>query len=169
MRTLSWPAFISSNMTTFLVISSSVSYPCRADYVLFPECSLLRLKFFLDEGVPDSVAVVLRESGHDATVLRESGVPTGSPDQVVATFAEVSESILVALDGDMKRIARGNGVNPSRFGRLNLLKLSCPEPMAVSRLKEAMSLIEHEWTINQGQRSRRLFVEIGINVMRTCR
>ena len=129
----------------------------------------LRLKFFLDEGVPDSVARTLRDKGHEATVLRESGVATGSSDQVVATFAEVTDSILVALDRDMKQIAKLAGVGNGRFTRLNLLKLSCPEPMAAKRVADAMSLIEHEWTIEQGKRTRRIYVEIGISVMRTWR
>lgn len=129
----------------------------------------LCLKFFLDEGVPDSVARTLREFGHDATVLRQSGVARGSSDQVVATFAEVSESILVALDGDMKQLAKDNGVGNGRFKKLNLLKLSCAEPIAARRVRDAMSLIEHEWMIDKRKDSRRLFVEIATNVIRTWR
>lgn len=129
----------------------------------------VNLKFFLDEGVPDSVARTLRESGHAAIILRESGVARGSSDQVVATFAEVSESILVALDGDMKQLAKDNGVGNGRFKKLNLLKLSCGEVAAAGRVKDAMSLIEHEWLIEQKDRSRRLFIEIGQSVIRTWR
>lgn len=109
----------------------------------------VRLKFFLDEGVPDSVARTLRNFGHEATVLRDSGIARGSADPVVATFAEVSESILVALDGDMKQLAKANGVGKGRFRTLNLLKISCCEPTAANRIKEAMSLIEHEWMVEK--------------------
>lgn len=130
---------------------------------------VLKLKFFLDEGVPDAVARVLRECGHEATVLRESGVARGSSDQVVATFAEISDSILVALDGDMKQLARDNGVGAARFAKLNLLKLSCPEPIAAARIKETMSLIEHEWNVDQKDRTRKLFVEISTSIIRTWR
>jgi predicted nuclease of predicted toxin-antitoxin system len=128
-----------------------------------------RLKFLLDESVPDSVARALRAFGHEATVLRESGVARGSPDQVVATFAEVSDSILVALDGDMKQLAKDNGFGHGRFKKLNLLKLSCAEPAASGRVTEAMSLIEHEWNVDRKLRTRRLFVEIAASVMRTWR
>jgi predicted nuclease of predicted toxin-antitoxin system len=128
-----------------------------------------KLKFFLDEGVPDSVARALRDSGHDAVLLRESGVARGSSDQVVCAFAEVSDSILVALDGDMKQLAKDNGVGGGRFKRLNLLKLSCGEPNASKRVLQALSLIEHEWAVDKQERERRLYVEIGIAVIRSYR
>jgi predicted nuclease of predicted toxin-antitoxin system len=127
------------------------------------------LKFFLDEGVPDSVAVVIRDRGHQAVLLRESGVARGSPDQVVCAFAEATDAILVALDADMKRVAQGYGAGAGRFRRLNLLKLSCAEPNAARRVREAMSLIEHEWLVERPGRGRKLFVEIGIDVIRTMR
>jgi predicted nuclease of predicted toxin-antitoxin system len=129
----------------------------------------VRLKFFLDEGVPDSVADTLEDSGHEAIKLRESGVARGSPDQIDCTFAEISESILVAFDGDMKQLAKENGASGRRFKRLNLLKLSCPEPTASTRIEGAISLIEHEWALDRSADHRRLFVEIGINIIRTYR
>lgn len=129
----------------------------------------LNMRFFLDEGVPDAVARTFRDFGHEAIILRESGLARGSSDQVVCTFAEVSDCILVALDGDMKQLARSNGIGAGRFAKLNLLKISCVEPAAADRVKEAMSLIEHEWQIDPGERTRRLFVEIGALVIRTCR
>jgi hypothetical protein len=88
---------------------------------------------------------------------------------VVCAFAEVSASILVALDGDMKRIAQGFGVGAGRFRRLNLLKLSCFEPVAARRVGEAMSLIEHEWLVPRPDGERQLFVEISACTIRTNR
>jgi predicted nuclease of predicted toxin-antitoxin system len=113
----------------------------------------LALTFFLDEGVPDSVAQVIRDSSHEAMLLRQSAVARGSPDQVVCAFAEATDAILVAIDGDMKRIAQGHGAGAGRFRSLNLLKLSCAEPDAAQRVREAMSLIEHEWQIEPIQQS----------------
>lgn len=69
----------------------------------------------------------------------------------------------------MKQLAKDNGVGNGRFKKLNLLKLSCAEPIAASRVKEAMSLIEHEWMVEKKEDSRRLFVEIATNVIRTWR
>ena len=127
-----------------------------------------RLRFFLDESIPDSVAFVLRDEGHEAILLRESGLARGSPDPLVCAFAEVNDSILVAIDADMKIIAQQQGIGKGRFRNLNLLKISCPEPKAASRVKGALSLILHEWDIGQA-RQRRLFVEIQSNVIRTVR
>lgn len=74
----------------------------------------------------------------------------------------------MALDGDMKKLAKGHGAGAGRFSRLNLLKLSCPEPQAARRVSEALSLILHEWQLGEG-RERQLYVEIGNSVIRTFR
>ena len=79
------------------------------------------------------------------------------------------DRILVAHDGDMKGLAKRHGVTNGRFKSLSLLKLSCSEPRAVDRLRQAMSLIEHEWQVSQQKRARRLYVEIGTEVIRTFR
>jgi predicted nuclease of predicted toxin-antitoxin system len=84
------------------------------------------LKFFLDEGVPDSVGRVFEEAGHQAIFLRDSDLARGSADPVVCVYAAEIEAILVALDGDIKRLAQSHGVGAGRFRRLNLLKLSLP-------------------------------------------
>ena len=126
------------------------------------------LRFFLDEGVPDSVGRVLREGGHEVIVLREA-MARGAPDVLVCAVAEANDAILVALDGDMREIARSHGVSKGRFRRLSLVKLSCPEPQAAARIREALSLIEHEWAVSQTKAARRLFVEIGAHVMRSWR
>jgi predicted nuclease of predicted toxin-antitoxin system len=118
--------------------------------------------------VPDSVGIALKNAGHEATFLRNSGLAIGSADPIVSVYAIESESILVALDGDMKKLAQSRGIGAGRFRSLNLLKLSCPEPTAANRIKEALSLIEHEWRIGEGS-VRRLFVEIQPTVIRTVR
>jgi hypothetical protein len=69
----------------------------------------------------------------------------------------------------MKRIARGQGAGGARFRQLNLVKLSCSEPDAARRVREAMSLLEHEWQAERPDGARRLFVEIGIRTIRTHR
>jgi predicted nuclease of predicted toxin-antitoxin system len=43
----------------------------------------LRIKFFVDNCVPDSVGRVLQDAGHDVILLRESIAPD-SPDLLVA-------------------------------------------------------------------------------------
>lgn len=99
----------------------------------------------------------------------EDVVTRGSRDELVCIAAEANEALLVAFDNDMKQLARRHGVAPPRFKRLNLLKFECEEPRAADRLGEAMSLLEHEWEIRARFPSRRVFVVIGRNVIRTHR
>lgn len=129
--------------------------------------SSVKLRFLLDEGVPVSVATVLKENGHE--VLPHWDVlARGSPDLAVCAAAEINDCILVACDKDMKQIAKRSGVTGSRFSKLSLLQLSCFEPIAAPRVKEALSLILHEWEVG-ATRERRLFVIVGDAVIRTNR
>lgn len=93
----------------------------------------------------------------------------GSNDIMVCTAAQANDAVLVAFDKDMKTLAKRWGVGAERFKRLNLIRFSCKKPMGVERLKQAMSLIEHEWQISDAKAARRLFVEIGTDVIRTYR
>ncbi len=126
------------------------------------------LKLFLDEGVPDSVGRVFEEHGHKVTYLNRTLV-RGSSDQLVCAIADINEAVLVALDGDMKAIAKANGVGAGRYLKLGLIKLSCKEPKAAERVRSAMSLIEHEWNYGILNRHRRIFIEIGDLAIRTYR
>lgn len=126
------------------------------------------LKLFLDEGVPDSVGRAFMEAGHQVAFLNKT-LARGSSDQLVCAIAQINDAILVALDGDMKRIAQGHGVGSGRFRRLGLIKLSCYEPDAARRVRGAMSLIEHEWVFTEGSTGRRIFVEISDTVIRSFR
>jgi predicted nuclease of predicted toxin-antitoxin system len=126
------------------------------------------LKLLLDEGVPDSVGRIFQEFGHHVTYLNRSPA-RGEKDHFVCRLADLNESILVALDGDMKRIARDHGVGAGRYLKLGLIKLSCKEPRAAERVKSAMSLIEHEWMHGESNPHRKIFVEIGDLVIRTYR
>ena len=127
-----------------------------------------KLRFFLDEGVADSVGVFLEGEGHFVIRLRES-ITTGSKDPLVCVAAEANDAILVAHDADMKGLTKRYGVSNGRFKRLSLIKLSVPEPRAVDRLREAISLIEHEWEISETKAARRLFIDIMRDVIRTMR
>jgi predicted nuclease of predicted toxin-antitoxin system len=126
------------------------------------------LRLFLDEGVPDSVGHAFMDAGHQVAFLNKT-LARGSSDQLVCAIADINDAILVALDGDMKRIAQQYGVGGRRFLRLGLIKLSCYEPSAAERVRMAMSLIEHEWMVTEGQEGRRIFVEISDKVIRTFR
>lgn len=128
----------------------------------------MELKFFLDEGVPRSVGQCLEERGHEVIYFEDAAVRS-SPDPVVATISMENNAILVALDGDMRTLARQHGVGRARYKRLSLLKLSCSETQAASRVRKAISLIEHEWALDSEPSTRRIFIEIGTNVIRIYR
>jgi len=115
-----------------------------------------------------SVGRSLFEAGHEVIYFKDAAIP-GSPDQLVCAVSESNEAILVALDGDMRQIARQRGVGHKRFRRLSLIKLSCRESHAAKRIGEAMSLIEHEWDVSSREALRRIFIEIGNGFIRTAR
>jgi predicted nuclease of predicted toxin-antitoxin system len=118
--------------------------------------------------VPDAVGRAFEERGHDVTYGNRS-LPRGSPDQLVCIAAINAGAILVAADHDMRTIARSHGVGNQRFKSLNLLKLSCRKPEAADKVRQAMSLIEHEWQCNDAAVGRRLFVELSASVIRIVR
>ena len=88
---------------------------------------------------------------------------------MVCAIADINDAILVALDGDMKRIAQSYGIGARTYLKMGLIKLSCFEPEAAQRVRAAMSLIEHEWNVSEGSTGRRIFVEISDKVMRSHR
>lgn len=126
------------------------------------------LRVFLDEGVPVSVGAVFEESGYRAIRHGES-LPQGASDFRVATAAQLAGAVLVAIDNDMKRLAGRYGSADPRYTTLNLIKIACSEPLAASRTKQAMSLIELEWRFACEKPSRRLYLEIGPHHIRTFR
>lgn len=126
------------------------------------------LRLFLDEGVPDFVGHAFMEFGHEVAFLNKS-LARGSSDHLVCAIADINDAILVALDGDMKRLAQSYGVGSGRFLKLGLIKLSCFEPDAAARVRSAMTLIEHEWNITAGYEGRRVFIEISDKVIRSFR
>jgi predicted nuclease of predicted toxin-antitoxin system len=135
---------------------------------LLPKPDDLVLHLMLDEGVPDAVGRVFEERGHVVTFGNRS-LPRGSPDQLVCVAAMNAGAILVAADHDMRTIARAHGLGNERYKSLNLLKLSCRKPEAAEKVKQAMSLIEHEWQCNEAAVGRRLFMELSASVIRINR
>lgn len=101
-------------------------------------------------------------------LLREQ-LARGSADQLVCAASIALDAILIALDGDMKKIMRENGMGSGEFKRLSLVKLSCSEPDAAERLKYALSLIEHEWRIPKENNQRKIFIEKGSSFIKTNR
>ena len=123
----------------------------------------------LDQNVPDSVAPVFEEHGHEVIFLRDI-LPTDTSDQVVADVSETEGAILVTCDKDFKRIAPRIPLGQrQRFQRLSRISLDCPEPQAANRVRAAMVFIEAEYAIAQAANDPRMIVTIGREVMRTHR
>lgn len=110
----------------------------------------------------------LGDRGHAVTYMQDVMV-RGSPDALVAEIAQRNDAILVAIDKDMRQIAKKHGIGSLRFGRLHLLQFRCTEPQAVHRVKEATELIELEWDIACSKSARRFWVEVGDSYIRTHR
>jgi predicted nuclease of predicted toxin-antitoxin system len=127
-----------------------------------------KLRVFLDEGVPTAVAKTFKAHGHDVVPF-EGTVKRGSQDALVCRAAEANDAILVAFDKDMKAAARRFGIGSERFKRLSLIHFQCPEPMASMRLEEAMSFVEHEWSVRSRKSARQLYVDIATHVLRSHR
>ena len=128
------------------------------------------LRVLLDAGVPDSVGRVFEQRGHIAIYHREV-LPEGAPDEVVCAAALENEAILIACDGDMKRLVKRYGTAPdsARFAKLNLIRIGCNGVLASQRTDQAMTLIEHEWAFSALKAARRLWVDIAPHAIRSHR
>lgn len=116
------------------------------------------------------MARMLQELGH-FVILHRDALSAGSPDELVCATALANEAILIAIDADMKRLAKQYGVTPQgdRFNRLSIIRICCNETQAAERLRQALSLIEHEWTFSEGKVARRLWVDVASHFIRTNR
>lgn len=104
------------------------------------------------------------------SIARKNRSKFNSPDTLVAAVSEANNAILVTMDSDFKAIAARTGIGHRRYRKLSLIRFEkCRESQAAKRLASALSLIEHEWRIGNGQRDRRMFVVIGSTVIRTHR
>jgi predicted nuclease of predicted toxin-antitoxin system len=127
------------------------------------------IKFFIDQNVPDSVGVALRNRGHHVTLLREV-IPTASPDPLVASTALLNRAVLVSFDRDFDQ-KRAESQIGHRHNKLSRIILKCREPEAAPRVGIAMSLIEAEWRLMRSKAGtqKRMMIEIlglGIKTVR---
>ncbi|MER8712858.1 DUF5615 family PIN-like protein [Mesorhizobium sp. M0228] len=129
-----------------------------------------KIRVFLDAGVPDSVGGVFAKHGCKV-IYHRNALPERTPDEAVCAAALENKAILVAIDGDMKQIAKRYGVTPKgdRFDTLSVIRLCCNEVLAAKRLEQAMSLIQHEWGFSEQKPTRRMWVDVGPHHMRSNR
>jgi predicted nuclease of predicted toxin-antitoxin system len=127
------------------------------------------MRFFKDQNVPESVARVLEDSGYEVVRLRQKTAPS-APDALVAAVAEANSAILVTNDRDFKAIVSRTGIGQRRFRSLSLIRFEkCREARMASRIRQFISLIEHEWGVGGGERDRRMFIVICDSVVRSHR
>lgn len=127
-----------------------------------------RLRVFVDQCVPDSAGHAFLDAGHEVQFLRER-LATSSDDLLVAAVALANEAILLSLDRDFKKIATRLQFSQRKLRTLSLIKLSCRESQAKSRLALGMSLIEHEYDVMLATPGARLFIEVQKDCIRTYR
>lgn len=124
----------------------------------------------LDAGVPHSVGSAFDYAGHEVIYYHDV-LADGAKDDLVAITAINNSAILVALDKDMKQLAKRFGVanNNDRFARLSIIRLCCNETQCANRIAQTASLIEHEWDYTTEMAARRLWIDVGSHWVRTNR
>lgn len=131
--------------------------------------TVLVIRFFLDENVPDSVAGFLRGKGHGVFLAREI-VPAGSPDPLVATISEENDWVLVSADHDFDKIApRIPKGHKARFRKLSRISLQCSEHQAAQRPEEFFEYVVLEYQRTRSLSDQRMFITIqssGLKIVR---
>jgi hypothetical protein len=102
------------------------------------------IPFFTDNNVPDSVGHSILAAGHELTRLRQV-MPHNSEDKSVAAACVMSGLVLVSFDNDFNGIAERLNMSQTAARGLHRIDMQCFEPDGASRIRDAMSLIEHEW------------------------
>lgn len=98
-----------------------------------------RLRFFIDQNVPDSIGAYLQGRGHSVYRLRHH-ISENSPDPVVGMTALKAGRILVSWDRDFN----GQRFQQERFGTLSRIGLSGPGPSLLPAIKEHIQIVEFQ-------------------------
>lgn len=124
----------------------------------------------LDAGVPDSVGKIFSDAGYEV-ILHRDVLPDRTPDEIVCITAVESAAVLVAIDHDMKQLARQYGVTPSgdKHKTLNIIRVCCNEVSAAARVGQALPLILLEWDFCCAKTARRMWVDVGPHFIKTHR
>lgn len=121
-----------------------------------------KLRFFLDNNVPDSIGRYLQGRGHSVYRQRHH-IGTDSPDPVVGMTALQAQRILVTWDKDFN----SQRFRQPRFARLNVLSLSGDGPTLLQAVKEHIVALEFHFprTPNNGRLA--IFIKTGNFRLRT--
>jgi predicted nuclease of predicted toxin-antitoxin system len=127
-----------------------------------------RLRFFIDNCVPDSVGQVLIAEGHDVIFQRDV-MARDAADPVVAVASAENDAILISLDKDFREIATRFNVSQRRLRKLSRIDIACPEPQAAARIRAGLPLIVWEWEQAQARADGRIFIVVQGNAFKTVR
>ena len=124
----------------------------------------------LDEGAPADIGTPFVSCNHRVIQFSDVLSPSAK-DSVVAATAIQNNAVLIAVDRDMRQLAKrwGSPGEGSRYSRLNLIFISCNSALAPKRVRYAMSLIEHEWKIACQKVSRAMWITINPHDIRCHR
>lgn len=107
--------------------------------------ALAPIPFFTDHNIPDGVGRMILACGHELTRLRDV-MPTDTKDPLVAISSARGGQVLISQDTDFKGIAERLRVSQSKYANmLHRIDIRCEAPQAAVRMRDMMSLIEHEW------------------------
>ena len=115
----------------------------------------LKLHFFLDNNVPDSIGRYLQRRGHSVQRQRFY-IPADSPDPLVAATALNAGRILISQDRDFN----SQRFQQDRFAGLSRLALSGPGPTLIEAVKQYIHLIELQWAHLQRQQAARMIAHV---------
>lgn len=126
--------------------------------------------FLIDENVPESVTIFLRERGHDVRHVRDLAL-TETPDPVIAAAGDKLGAIIVTWNHrDFKklvaRIPHGGQAALRRLGRINF---RCDEAKGRYRVEQVIDIIEAEYEMAQGRGDKRVMMEVLTNSFRFIR
>jgi predicted nuclease of predicted toxin-antitoxin system len=114
----------------------------------------------IDENVPNSVALLFAERGHDVRFVRDL-FPAGTPDPVIATIGDRLAAIVVTWDRDfetlIQRVPEGNR---TRFRRLGRISFRCNEVKGRELLAKWIAMIEFHYEQALAQADFRMMVQI---------
>jgi Domain of unknown function (DUF5615) len=98
-----------------------------------------KLRFFLDQNVPDSICRYLRGRGHSVRLLRHT-IPDNSPDPVVGMTALQDKRILVTCDRDFN----AQRFRQDRFAELSRISLTGAGPTLLAATQEHIAVLEFQ-------------------------
>jgi hypothetical protein len=98
-----------------------------------------KLRFFLDQNVPDSVGRYLQGRGHSVERLRYH-IAEESPDPIVGMTALKAGRILVSWDKDFN----SQRFRQERFAGLSRISLSGEGPTLLAAMKEHIDVVEFQ-------------------------